>query len=91
MGNEVSSNQNFESYLQSKRIDPKKFKKADATRYEEFKKLFDQVHPESFTQQKLFLLNRIRRTHVLEEAMIEESTTPTKKLKPKILSKPKLS
>ncbi|MEP1096684.1 MAG: hypothetical protein ABJG78_16325 [Cyclobacteriaceae bacterium] len=91
MDKEVSSRQNFEDYLQSKKIDPKKFMDADQTRYEEFEKLFDQVHPESFTQQKLFLINKIRRKYILEETVIEESTSPTKKLKPKILPKPKLS
>jgi len=91
MDKEVSSRLSFEDYLQSKKIDPKKFKDSDQTRYEEFEKLFDQVHPESFTQQKLFQINSIRRKYVLEETAIAESTAPTKKLKPKILSKPKLS
>lgn len=81
----------FEEFLKSKKIDPIKFLKAEEDQFDQLRILYDQVHPNSFTQQKLFLINSIRRKYVLEETVITESTAPTKKIKPKILSKPKLS
>jgi len=55
----------FTDYLISKKIDPEKFKQGDQARFESFKTLFEQVHPKSFTAQKLFLINQIRRTYHL--------------------------
>lgn len=91
MDTESGSAQDFEEYLRSKKIDPKKFKASDQSKYAEFKLLFDQIHPDSFTQQKLFLINRIRRKYILQEFTAEVSAAPSKKIKPKILPKPKLS
>lgn len=53
----------------------------------ELKKLFDQVNPNSFTAQKLFLINNIRRAYPLQE---EEAVAVKKKpmAKPRIV-KPK--
>lgn len=61
----------FDEYLIGKKIDPKKFQEGDRKQYEKFKLLFDQMHPNSFTQQKLFLINRVRRSFQLIE--VEES------------------
>lgn len=57
----------FEDYLKSKKIDPEKFKNGNENQYVEFKKLFESIHPNSFTQQKLFLINKIRRTYHYDE------------------------
>ena len=57
----------FKEYLKDKKIDPEKFKAGDPAQYDEFKRIFDQVHPNSFTQQKLFLINKIRRSYQLKE------------------------
>ena len=91
MDTESSSALRFEEYLNSKKIDPAKFKKAEEDQFTVLKTLFDQIHPNSFTQQKLFLINKIRRKYILEEERVTPGVVPTKKLKPKILHKPKLS
>lgn len=57
----------FEDYLKSKKIDEGAFKKADHVRYEEWRGLFADMHPESFTAQKKFLLNEIRRRYHLAD------------------------
>ena len=44
--------------------------------YEDFDRLFSQMHPESFTAQKLFLINDIRRRFTLtEEASVTKVST----------------
>ena len=57
----------FEEYLVQKKIDFKQFSLAEPERYEEFSSLFAQVHPNSFTIQKLNLINFIRRKYQLKE------------------------
>ncbi len=79
----------FTEYLGSKNIDPKKFLGADPEMYQELKKLFDQVHPNSFTAQKLFLINAIRRKYPLVEQPIADSAVQPGKMKSKIVVKPK--
>ncbi|MEO9483466.1 MAG: hypothetical protein ABJG47_08485 [Ekhidna sp.] len=82
----------FDEYLTGKKIDPEKYKKAEPTQYAEFRQLFDQLHPDSFTQQKLFLINKIRRAHKLEGVTEVKTTTPSKAMRPKIKPlKPKTS
>lgn len=56
----------FTEYLQSKKIDEAKFRKAEPQRFDEWEMLFTQMHPESFTSQKKFLLNPIRRKYLLQ-------------------------
>ena len=51
----------FEEYLVSKKIDSIQFSKQEPQLYLEWKNSFDQLHPNSFTAQKLFLINSIRR------------------------------
>ena len=55
----------FEEYLISKKIDTQKFHLAETGRFEEWKSLFAQMHPESFTAHKKFLINPIRRKYHL--------------------------
>ncbi len=82
----------FDEYLTGKKIDPTKFKQAEPTQYADFKVLFDQVHSESFTQQKLFLINKIRRSYQLVEQAEEKKASPAKAMRPKIKPlKPKTS
>lgn len=82
----------FDEYLKQKKIDSEKFKQGEAAQYAEFKKIFDQVHPESFTQQKLFLINNIRRAYKLEnnEEAVKSASKPAMRPKIKPL-KPKTS
>ena len=57
----------FEEYLKNKKIDSDAFRKAQKEKWNELKTLFEQVHPESFTAQKKFLINDIRRKYLLKE------------------------
>lgn len=79
----------FTSFLKNKKIDPKKFFQSDQKMFEEWKSEFDQMHPNSFAQQKLFLINKIRRENLLEEKLeVEIKKKP--QMRPKI-GKPKTS
>jgi hypothetical protein len=53
----------FEEYLSSKKINHETFLWAETERYNELKKIFNQVHPDSFTMQKKFLINDLRRKY----------------------------
>lgn len=77
----------FADYLKSKKIDLKSFFSSDQEMYESWKREFDQIHPNSFTQQKLFLINSLRRKYPLKE---EEKVVEKKKpmVRPK-MTKPK--
>ena len=83
----------FDEYLTGKKIDAAKFRAAETDQYESFKEIFDQVHPESFTQQKLFLINKIRRAYKLEEVNEAKKTSSASKvMRPKMKPvKPKTS
>ena len=59
---------NFEQYLLDKKIDSPAFKMAAPTIWREWQYEFDQVHPNSFTSQKLYLINTIRRKYPLLES-----------------------
>ncbi|MEQ9300823.1 MAG: hypothetical protein RIF33_19780 [Cyclobacteriaceae bacterium] len=72
----------FEEYLNQKKIDGRAFSKADPNRFGEFKFLFDQMHPNSFTAQKLFLINEIRRKFPVGKETIEDAA-PAKKARPR--------
>ncbi|KAA6430331.1 hypothetical protein FEM33_25320 [Dyadobacter flavalbus] len=57
----------FEEFLKQKKIDASAFRNADETRFSEWKRLFADMHPESFTAHKKFLINEIRRRYHLKE------------------------
>jgi hypothetical protein len=57
---------NFEEYLSGKKIDSIAFKAAEADRWKEWEHEFAQLHPDSFTLQKLNLINPIRRKYPLQ-------------------------
>jgi hypothetical protein len=79
----------FKEYLITKKIDPKKFEESEKDRFDEWRELFAQLHPKSFTDQKLFLLNKMRRLYLLTENMIDTPAKPKSRAKPVI--KPKLN
>ncbi len=79
----------FLDYLKSKKIDPEKFKKADRETFEIFQSEFEQMHPASFTAQKLFLINKIRREFILEDVNSEVEVKKPISIKPKAILKPK--
>ncbi|WKN33989.1 hypothetical protein PZB74_03265 [Porifericola rhodea] len=75
----------FEDYLKGKKIDSKAFKEKEPERWEEWLHLFERVHPNSFSQQKLFLINSTRRKYPIKEDEKEAEANTTKaKPKPKI-------
>ena len=85
---------NFEEYLQSKKIDSHLFKTAEPERWNEWKIIFEQMSPASFTAQKLYLINSTRRKYLVkftEETPAKKPATaspaaarPVMKPKPKI-------
>ena len=60
----------FHLYLISMKIDPSTFEKGNTALYREFETAFAHIHPASFTAQKLFLLNKLRRKFLYEKPEI---------------------
>ncbi|MFZ6011049.1 MAG: hypothetical protein ACOYXT_11950 [Bacteroidota bacterium] len=58
---------NFEDFLLGKKIDTAAFSNAEPALWKQWKAEFDQMHPNSFTVQKLNLINPIRRKYPLKE------------------------
>lgn len=79
----------FSEYCISKKIDPDAFKIAEPGRWLEFTEIFEQVHPESFTQQKKFLINDLRRKFPLKESP-QSANTSTPLAKPAVKIAPKI-
>ena len=77
----------FKEYLIKKKIDSDRFRQEAASQWESLKALFDQVHPKSFTVQKLYLINPIRRKYPLKEKAPEINATTTAAAKPKPMMK----
>jgi hypothetical protein len=79
----------FYDFLKSKKIDPQSFEKGDHLRFEEFRKLFEEIHPNSLIAQKLFLINSIRKKYPHIDSVGASDTSKKKTmLKPKITPKP---
>lgn len=53
----------FEEYCNIKNIDAKAFQNAEKLYFEELKVIFEQISEASFTQQKMFIINKIRRKY----------------------------
>lgn len=77
----------WEDYLSAKKIDPHAFKQGDPALFAEFARLFMQMHPDSFTAQKLFLINQIRRNYPAQAESVAEPPKASPSLRPKM--KPK--
>lgn len=98
---------NFEEYLISKKIDGPAFSAAEPALFEVWKKEFEQMHVNSFTVQKLNLINPVRRKYPLKEPVVKVvekavektedtpaapvSPSPAKPGKPVIKPKPKFN
>jgi hypothetical protein len=86
---------NFEDYLISKKIDSLAFRLAEPALWASWSMEFEQMHPNSFTAQKLYLVNPIRRKYILKvipakvsdehSSTASENPSPTK---PEAASKP---
>jgi len=57
---------NFEEYLLSKKIDARAFEQSEEKLFNTWREEFEQMHPNSFTVQKLNLINPIRRKYRLQ-------------------------
>lgn len=70
---------NFEEYLASKKIDSDAFRKAEEKIWTSWKEELEQMHPNSFTVQKLNLINPIRRKYPLKgEPKLPQQPGPPK-------------
>ena len=63
---------NFEAYLVSKKIDSDAFKQAEKDLWLLWQVEFEQLHPNSFTAQKLYLINPVRRKYPLKVELKKE-------------------
>lgn len=68
---------NFEEYLISKKIDSHAFRKAEPALFKRWELEFEQMHPKSFTLQKLNLINPVRRKYTLKEDISKEDIKPS--------------
>ena len=73
----MSDDPHFEDYLTSKKIDSQAFRNAEPELWNAWKKEFEQVHPNSFTVQKLNLINPVRRKYMLQEIPVSKSPETT--------------
>ena len=78
----------FHTYLSGKKIDEEAFKKDEHDKYQQLKSIFEQVHPDSFTAQKLFLNNPIRWKYPLKAEEVVKAAKP-RAVRPMIRPKPK--
>jgi len=67
----------FEDYLSGKKIDPALFRAGEPARWSAFRASFEGVHPDSFTAQKKFLLNDLRRRYFLRAPDVKPTEKPT--------------
>jgi len=84
---------NFEEYLISKKIDGTAFREAEPTMWNEWNGLFEEMSPASFTAQKLYLINSIRRKYLLkakEPAPVAKTSSPAA-ARPVMKPKPKFN
>ena len=64
---------NFEAYLVSKKIDSAAVKQAEKDLWLSWQVEFEQLHPNSFTAQKLYIINPIRRKYPLKIEVKKET------------------
>jgi hypothetical protein len=92
--------QTFEAYLISKKIDSAAFRTAEPGVWMAWKNDFEQCHPNSFTVQKLNLINPIRRKYLLQGEPAKPEVLPnvetfspaiTKPGKPVMKPRPKMT
>lgn len=91
---------NFAEYLASKKIDETLFQERENALWVTWKDEFDTMHPNSFTAQKLYLINPIRRKYPLKIEVVNpagsmssnpapETTVASKSVKP-AMAKPSM-
>jgi hypothetical protein len=80
----------FEEYLISKKIDSQAFYAAEPIRWNEWKGLFEEMSPSSFTAQKLYLINPLRRKYLLKTPKMATAPKAPAPAAAKPVMKPKL-
>lgn len=70
----MSESPTFEAYLTSKKVNSDAFKKAEPDLWNSWKEEFEQMHANSFTVQKLNLINPVRRKYQLTISADEKKT-----------------
>lgn len=80
----------FTEYLISKKIDGAALQAAEPALWHEWSNLFNQLSPASFTSQKLYLINPIRRKYQLK-VEATETPKPVATAKPVMRPKPKIN
>lgn len=78
----------FEEYLVSKKIDSVAFCAAEPDRWKEWNSLFEVMNPVSFTSQKLYLINPVRRKYPLKQ-LVQTSQEKKDTVAPKPVMRPK--
>lgn len=71
----MSTGPTFEEYLISKKIDSDLFRRAEPEIWNGWKNEFEQMNPNSFTVQKLNLINPIRRKYQMKISFEEKKPT----------------
>lgn len=66
----------FREYLVSKKIDADAFKHSEPEVWNAWEVEFEQIHPNSFTVQKLNLINLVRRKYLLKSTPDPKPTEP---------------
>ena len=61
----------FEEYLISKKIDSKAFREEEDDLWTLWQREFEQMHPNSFTAQKLYLINPVRLKYPLKKESLQ--------------------
>lgn len=80
----------FEDYLMAKKIDASGFVRAEPALFNEWKHEFEQMHPNSFTMQKLNMINPVRRKYPLRDEPKKVAPDAPKAGRPVIKPKPKI-
>jgi hypothetical protein len=82
----------FEEYLASKKIDSVAFSVEEPDRWKEWSSLFEAMNPASFTSQKLYLINPVRRKYPLKQVVqASEEKIDSAAPKPVMRPKPKMN
>jgi hypothetical protein len=82
----------FEEYLASKKIDSVAFRAAEPDRWNEWNSLLGVMNPASFTSQKLYLINPVRRKYPLKQVLqVSDAKKDTAAPKPVMRPKPKMN
>lgn len=84
---------NFDEYLISKKIDGNAFRAAEPDMWDEWNRLFEAMSPASFTAQKLYFINSIRRKYLLkvtEPPPVAKTSSPAA-ARPVMKPKPKIN